>query len=485
MRAAAFHCIKLDESGDFPVHHALGLFEVAPATDELSALPPPSGKSLVVSAAQVDFAVRRRKKGHSDARLPGSLGVSVLLEVEVDRETSSTLQQTVSPPSPASAGSSGSGIDAATSGHSGAAAESPHASIPKRGDVEAAAAAAAAAVADRAGAQAAISALACWNLMMTWEAAVPTAVLVEISAAFGNHGDWYTISKTIPLTQSSSDHGSSSPSGLPPSSPSSWSSNLNQDATSRPTLLSTSFDWKPTGVVWDKLDDFAVADVKVYDAAHIDMIGASSSSLSAMLLTQVTLCKRASADIGGGGGMGSEEGPAIVRAELTPYAEQQPHARRTSRSSTLIGGAPPELVSIIPSEAVPNLSSSLPPGAVSEIDDQEWWINREEDERSRGMQAVHRLPRLSGWKPGQWRVRRQRRRKQEEERELRRAREAKARRERSRAGRGDAGGAGGGRRKTGSNRRGPGMGVVKRLWRAVGKEWERVRRRFRRLKRTE
>ncbi|CAM9882065.1 unnamed protein product [Ectocarpus sp. 4 AP-2014] len=296
-----------------------------------------------------------------------------------------------------------------------------------------AAAAATAAAENPAGAQMAIPALAAWNLMTTGGTpAMMPMIRVEVGAAFGYHGDWYTAGKTIPLTSDGSGHGSA-------------------------LLSSATFDWQPAPDVWSKLDEPMAADVRVYGTASTP----TEEQEVGPLMLRGTLCKRAS----GFGGRSTHDGTTqgTMKAALTPYAERRP---------------------AVAANAVA-ISPSRPSMVISEIRDGEWWRAREEEESGRGMDAVDALPRLPRWKPGDWKKIRRRRKRQEEERERQRAQEA-AHRRADRLG-GDRG------RDTasrdGRNRRGSGSeakvgrspwGAVKGAWRAVGRGWRRARRKFRR-----
>ncbi|CAM9199991.1 unnamed protein product [Laminaria digitata] len=331
-------------------------------------------------------------------------------------------------------------------------------------------------------------------MMTTWEAGVP-AVHVEVAVAFGNRGDWYTANKTISLTRSALQAASSEPGAPQPSSSSGPSGGSGNHGTA---LFTASFDWQPTARVWDKLGGPAVADVKVYDAADADVAGGVSVaglSLSPPVqpLLQATLCKRAEA-----GGIGAKGRTTAIRTDVTPYTEQRVTARRTaygivssgvssgsgngssSSSSSSTGGnntgaqTQPEFASVVrdKSAAAGVGFVTSRPWVISEIEDREWWANREEEEeRGKGMQAVHALPRLHGWKPGQWKKRQQRRKRQAKEKERRRAGEAASRRENAGAKRG------GGSLPTGGSRGTSVWGVVNRAWRAAGREWRRARRR--------
>ena len=329
-------------------------------------------------------------------------------------------------------------------------------------------------------------------MMTTWEAGVPV-VHVEVVVAFGRHGDWYTADKTMSLTRSALQAASSEPGAPPPSSLSGSSGGSRNHET---VLLSAAFDWQPTVDVWAKLGGPVVADVKVYDAEDVEVAGGVSvagllSSPPVQPLLQATLCKRAEA-----GGVGAEGGTTAVRTDVTPYTEQQVTARRTAysiissgvsdgggsdgsvSSSGSTGGnagvqTQAEFASVTQDEYAAGVGfTTSRPWVISEIEDREWWANREKEERGKGMDAVHALPRLPGWKPGQWKKRQQRRKKQAQERERRRAREAASRRESAGAKRGDDS------LPTGCGRGNSVWGVVKAVWRAVGRECRRARRRF-------
>ena len=528
VRGAALHCVALEEAGEFPTNRVLGLFEVAP----LQQGPPPVGK-LGISSAEVELVVRRR---HEDENLhdnvdggvgggadgsdaaPGTIGIEVLLEVTLGGgvSASSFLGQDVTekaaeegnatesgretggrPPSSAGGGGRGGkgGSGRAEFGLTFGASDAYH--VPTRGDVETAAAAAVAAVTDPADSQAAISALACWNLMMTrWEVDAP-AVHVEVVVAVGSRGEWYTTKKTIALTRSAIQAASAEP-GEPPPLFSSGSSSPGDSGNHGTARLIASFDWQPAADIWAQLGGPAVADVKVYDAADEDVAGGTSaaglsSSPSVRPLLQATLCKRAVAG-GGVGGGGAATGVTAVRTYVTPYTEQQVNARRTahdSNSSGIGGGGiydrssnsstgsngcvqtQPEFSSVGLDDSAAGIGfATSPPWVVSEIEDREWWTKHEREEWSKGMDAVHALPRLRGWKPEDWRKRQQRRKKQAREKERRRSEEAANRRENARAKRGHDS------RPTDCSGRNSVWGVVKGAWRAAGREWRKARRIF-------
>ncbi|CAM9401341.1 unnamed protein product, partial [Ectocarpus fasciculatus] len=334
-----------------------------------------------VKDALVEFAaLPRRQNGVSsngdDTPATDTIGIKVVLEVD-------------------STGRWGEGGGSITSG------TRTSEPVSTREDVEMAAAAATAATKENpAEAQMAISALAAWNLMMTGETpAILPMIRVEVGAAFGYHGDWYTAGKTVPLTVDGSGHSSA-------------------------LLSSATFDWQPTPNVWSKLDEPMAADVRVYGTVSTP----TEEQEEGLLLLRGTLCKRASG--AGGRNTHGETTQATMKAALTPYAERLPTAAA-------------EAVAINPSR---------PFVAVSEIQDEDWWRGREEEESGRGMDAVDALPRLPRWKPGEWKKRRRRRKRQEEEREKQRAQEAARRRA-------DRRGGDGGRdtsSRDGRNRRGSG-----------------------------
>ncbi|CAN0010282.1 unnamed protein product [Ectocarpus sp. 12 AP-2014] len=406
VKAAARHCVAVDEDGRFPANHALGLFET-----ERGRLVPGTPR---VTDASVEFSTsprRQNARGSNSDETPatGTIGIKVVLEVD-------------------NTGRWREGGGGTTSGRR------TGEPVPTREDVEMAAAAAIAATAeDPAEAQMAISVLAAWNLITTGETpATLPMIRVEVGAAFGYHGDWYTAGKTIPLTSDSS-------------------------CLSSALLSSATFDWQPAPDVWSKLDEPMAADVRVYGTAST----ATEEQEEGLLLLRGTLCKRASGF--GGRSTHDETTQGTVKAALTPYAERLP---------------------AVAAEAVA-ISPSRPSVVVSEIRDGEWWRAREEEESGRGMDAVDALPRLPRWKPGDWKKRRRRRKRQEEEREKQRAQEAARRRA-------DSWGDGKGRdtaSRDGRNRRGSGSeakvgkspwGAVKGAWRAVGRGWRRARRKFRR-----
>lgn len=404
VKAAAHHCVAMDEGGHFPVNHALGLFETEPGR-----LIP--GTPRVTNASVEFIALPRGQVAHSSSDhdpppATGTIGIKLVLELD-------------------NTGRWGEGGGGKTSGTG-----EP---VPTREDVEMAAAAATAATTENpAEAQMAISALAAWNLMATRETpATLPMIRVEVGAAFGYHGDWYTAGETIPLAFDGSGHSSA-------------------------LLSSATLNWQPTPDVWTKLGEPMAADVRVYGTASTP----TEEQEEGLLLLRGTLCKRASRF--GDRNTHDETTKDSMNATLEPYAERQP---------------------AVAAEVVAT-SPSRPFVVVSEAGDEDWWRAREEEESGRGMDVVDALPRLPRWKPGDWKKRRRRRKRQEEERERQRAQEA-ARRRADRRG-GDRG------RDTasrdGSNRRGSGSEAksgrspweaVKGAWRAFGRGWRRARRKFR------
>lgn len=406
---AARHCVALDGSRHFPADRGLGLFEMGGAR---------AGTPQVTAASVELVPQQRREKGgtavdHTGAA--GAVGVSLLLEVDITDER--TAEKGDEAPSL--------GLHAAYSVGE---------SIPTREEVETAAAQAAAVGNNAVEAQLAISALAAWNLVSNngvakEGTAAAIDIRIEVAAAFGCRGDRYTSSKSLSLRQ---DDGYIGGNVVP---------------------LSASFDWQPTGDVWASLDGPAVADVKVYGAPSGAMAGSTSTKQGEVLLLQSTLCKRASP--GMVKGTAKRAAAAPMKAILGPYIEQTEYAKLAEE-----GGA-------VAASAGDAHSSSRPLVVVSEIEDEEWWKGREAAEYGRGMDAVNALPRIPGWKPGDWKKRRRRRRRQEEEKERQRAEKAGHRRAGRRGGEGDSstGSRGGSKRRE----RRSGWGVVKGAWRAVGR----------------
>lgn len=437
IEAAARRCVALDDSGQFPANSPLGLFEVE--TARAAAAPR-------TTAASVEYTPRPGLRNAGSAADGGKVGIRLLLEVD---SAEGRRHEGGGNPSP--------GFDTTRNAGGG--------SAPTRTDLEMAVTGAAATVGgDPAEAQVAISGLAAWNLMMVSSAqenaeqARTTLVYVEVGAALGHHGDWYTAGEFVTVTDGGAGDGAVRSSG---------------------SLLSSTCDFEPKGEVWAKLDGPVVADVKVFVAGQSAPAGNDE-----LLLLHATLCKRASSVVGGWGrGITSEAAATSVdalRATLVPHAEQKAYVRQQQSGHT---GDPADSVESAAAE------TPSPPGpfvTISEIEDGDWWRAREEEAYGRGMNAVNALPRLAGWKPGDWKKRRERRRKQELERERRRA-EKTARR------RSDREGGGGGGRTGATSRRGESAkggqkarwSRVKGVWRAIGRGWRRARRKFSRRKRGE
>lgn len=503
VRAAALHCVVLDESGEFPADHGLGLFEVAISAasdcnnhDDLSLeVPSLLAGDFQISAAQVDFVVRPRgvDRNPGDTKSE-AISVTVLVEVALGVEESSQQGQPKSAIAtrvnsdnkvndsnvnsnvlfPAKGREKRSKMSVGASPESG---DAPPEPLSKWEDIEAAATAAAATITDRGEAQVAISALACWNLMLTVPSVAVPAMYVDIVAAFGNHGDWYTANRTIPLTHSTEETSSS----LSRLSPSSFSSGGSSDHTDdKIILLSASFDWQPPEHVWEKLDNAVVADMKVYDATYASLGDDSAPSrlpqlsfTEEQLLLQATLCKRELFYTKSQ--RGSEKEPA-TQATLTPLTKQSTDSRRSACTSWENNhGGRPKNISIAQSEFHPADAHSRP-CVVTEIDDREWWTTFEEKNHGRGMEAVHALPRLLDWKPGQWKKRLQRKRKQEKEKERRRAEEAAHRRKSSRAERENRSNGAGSGSSSGKNKSSSAWGAARRVGRVVKRKWRNIRR---------
>lgn len=404
---AAHHCVALDGSGYFPADHSLGLFEMGGAR----------ASTPRIASASVEFVPQRRREegrgGVERAVAAGTVGVRLLFEVDTTNESSTDERRKEE-----GVGISAHDLDAAYLYEAGE-------SIPTREEVETAAAEAAAVTNNAAEAHLAISALAAWNVAAnTGLAQEGTAagmdIRVEVAAAFGYRGDRYTSSKSVGLAQDERGVGSNA---IP---------------------LSASFDWQPTEDVWASLDGPAVADVKVFGAPSSAMVESSSAKQGELLLLQATLCKRASP--GAATGTAKRAATASMEATLGPYIEQSEYAK-------------------LAADATRPSSQSLV--IVTEIEDQEWWKAREKEEYGRGMAAVNALPRVPGWKPGDWEKRRRRKRRQEEEREKRRTEKANRRRAGRRGGEGVSGT--GSRGMSKNRRRKSGWGVVKGAWRAVGR----------------
>ena len=403
---AARRCIALDGSRHFPADHSLGLFGMDGAR----------ASTPRVTGASVEFVPqRRREKGSIGVDHPGTVGVSLLLEIDTTGEKAEDK----------GGEASALGLHAAYSAGE---------SVPTREEVDTAAAQAAAVANSAAEAQFAISALAAWNLVssdgVAKEGTAATMdIRIEVAAAFGFRGDQYTSSKGLALRH---DDGKIDGNVVP---------------------LSANFDWHPTGDVWASLDGPAVADVKVYGAPSGAMVGSTSTQQGEMLLLQATLCKRASPSVTTDTAQRSTA--AAMKAILAPYIEQTEYAKLEEEGGAALASA----------DAAGY--SSRPLVVVSEIEDEEWWKDREAGQYGRVMDAVKALPRIPGWKPGDWKKRRRRRRRQEEEKERQRAEKAAHRRAGRRGGEGDSGtGSRGGSKRSGER---SGWGVVKGAWRAVGR----------------
>lgn len=363
-----------------------------------------------ITTASVEFVPRRHREksrpGVDHTGAAGAVGVSLLVEVDItDNRTKEK------------------GGEAPVLGLH--AAYGAGESVPTWQEVETAAAEAAAMASNAAEAQLAIAALAAWNLLSDDSTqqgtAAGTEIRIEVAAAFGYRGDRYSSSKSFALLQ---DDGYINGNVVP---------------------LSASFDWKPTGDVWANLDGPAVADVKVYGAPSAAMVGSASAKQGELLLLQATLCKRASPGVATG--TANIAATAPMKAILEPNIEQSEYATLEAHATS---------------------SSSRSLVVVSEIEDEEWWKAREAEENGRGMDAVNALPRIPGWKPGDWKKRRRRRRRQEEERARQQTGSGAHRRTGRTGGEGDSGTASS-RGESQNRRRKSGWGIVKGAWRAVGR----------------
>eukprot|EP00903_Cladosiphon_okamuranus_P020632 g18942.t1 len=400
---AARTCVALDGSRPFPADQTLGLFEMSRAR----------ANTPRITAASVEFAPQQMLSrqgvfGVDPKRGAGAVGVSLRLEVDITDERTQDR------------GGEAEALGLHVASGAGE-------SVPTRREVVTAAVEAAAVTNGATEAQLAISALAAWNLVLDNGIAQEGSVAgleirIEVAAAFGYRGHRYTASKRLALAQEDGHMGGDV------------------------VPLSVSFAWHPTGDVWASLDGPAVADVKVYGAPSAAMTGWTSKNQGEPLLLQATLCKRASPSVVTG--TAKRPATASIEATLEPYIEQNVCAK-------------------LEADAATSNSSSRPPVVVSEIQDAEWWKAREEEENGRGMDAVNALPRIPGWKPGDWRKRRRRRRRQEEERERAKIDKASRRRAGRRGGEGDSGT--GGRDGSKKHKRQSGWGFVKGVWRAVGR----------------
>lgn len=406
---AAQRCVALDGTGYFPASLPLGLFEERFIR---------AGSPRITSAS-VEFIEKPQRGGTSGVGgrvAAGAIGVRLLLEVRA--------------------------TDA------GGAAES----APTREGVEAAAVAAAALTENPAEAEVAIAALAAWNLVAM--SGIPPAgavggldIRVEIAAVFGDRGDWYTASKNVTLVK---EDGYSSSGGRGGSV--SWSAR---------------FDWRPTPGVWAKLDGPAVADVKVYGPRSAPVGASTNARHSEPLLLQATLCKRASSVGGQSTATETTLAAGAMRATLTPHAGLDHHAQLEEENPAGVAAAAEP---VLP-HADASGASRRSPVVVSELDDQDWWKAREEEQYGRGMGAVNALSRLPGWKPGDWKKRRRRRRRQEEEKERRR------RGTNTYPARDDGRGGGSGSGKSSRGRR-SGWESVKGAWGAVVRQLRNAKRIF-------
>lgn len=447
---------------------------------------PALAERLRISNAHIEFSTQRQQEDDRDSPLVDALDVTVLLQVAVDgggREQGRWSEL----PTPGIQNHEDipmSSRGVAVSSEK----ESPILLTDWQELGPAVAAAAAASVTDRAEAQAAISAIACWNILAATGKMDVSTVNVELAAVFGNGGDLYATNQAIDLTRRGALQAAHSP--FLASSPSTLlaTENINDhpDQHEAPVLGGT-FEWRLQEGIRDKLDEIAVADVKVYTKAPATATDASvwshsensaSSSLPPpppqqhQLLLHGTLCKRASGGFGRTDLSGKE--PASLQAVLMPYAEQRPHARRSVTSPVVSDGSVPAAELAPPDHEVKNealTASSSTTFIVSEIEDREWWKDLEDQERRRGMEAVHALPRDPDWKPGRWRILRERRRKQREERERRRMMETTRRREETYATHGDSTAS---RGKDGCG--GIVGSVARRIWRATKRQWNRFRR---------
>lgn len=483
--AATVHCIALDDSGDFPANRELGLFEVAsPDINDLKATPA-SAERLRVSKAQIEFSAQRQQENGRDSPLVGAFNVTMFLQVAVEeggREqglwselTTPAVQNRESIPM-------SSGAVAVSSEH-----ESPIFLTDWQEVGPAVAAAAAASVTDRAEAQAAISAIACWNILATAGKVDVSTVTVELAAVFGNGGNLYVTNQDIDLKRSGTLQAAHSPFLASSLSTFLATENTNDHPDQhQPPVLGGTLEWRLQDGIRDKLDEIAVADVKVYTKAPATSTDTSilyHSENSAppslpppppqrQLLLHGTLCKRASGGFGQTDPREKEPAPAFLQAVLMPYAEQRPYARRSVTSPAVRDGSVPTAELVPPDHELRNGAStatSSTTSVVSEMEDWEWWKELEDHER--GMEAVHALPRDPDWKPGRWRILRERRRKQREERERRRMMETDRRREETHATHGHS------TASRGEDGCGGIVGsVARQIWRAMKKQWNSFRR---------
>lgn len=464
IKAAALHCVALDDAGEFPADRVLAVFEVAPALDPQACdshcrhqPPARDAKDKRILDARMEFIVRQRylpiDEGDGGASVAGRAVDVVSVKLEIALEAAASSGRPV--------------MEAGSRDHVSSNGEPHGESSPGPADIEEAVAGAVAAVGmDYSDANGAIAALACWNLKSsTPEEEVDntaTGMRVELIAAFGDKGDWFTAEKTVALTRECApQHQRSVPPSATSTAPASHdcynpsgstSNNHSSFNSNRVQFLRASFDWTPTKDMWDMADGPVVADVKVYGTAG-DVIAADpqtgpwagAPSSQHLLLLQASLCKKRMPWV-------LESGmKRVLNADVAPYIEQPAHARRhacKTKQDTL-----DSVSTFLPLELATTTATSW---VVSEMDDPEWTTLEEDQRRRSMMEALNALPRWSGWTPGMWKKRRQRRQKQEEEKERRRAREAAERRGTARAERG--GGAVGSKDGRG--------GIGSRLWRA-------------------
>lgn len=433
--AAACHCIDVDETGEFPSDESLGVFELGPSEV------PPGGFKITAGQISLLFRQPQLRGGiGEDLRLPGdddmgdlSHVVNVSLSLGVPREA----------------------ISARLAAAAGAFAAMTMAVRADPGDLSAAPEESEVRSPGFANDADGSYILHEFALATEWAAGTPT-VLLGLTMAYGNDGDWVKVNISVPLMHSESTADAIQ---IPYGANADGSVRVRGSSSATMMVVKGSFNWVSEAELWTLLDGPAVvADARVFDAHAVD------SNTEPLL--HATLCKRAT---------GSEtaaprtrpQPPASrmdeLRATLTPFETQQPCSRRTSTDIDEFTQALQEK-SGCGVEGHLNTNPSTDSVVVVEIGDPEWTR-----ETGRGMDVVLSLPRLLNWQPGQWKERRLKIRRQEEEQERRQA----YRRDKSRAEVGS----------TGSGGRGGGDGgdnvvsrFVKRVMSAVRGRWRNFRK---------
>lgn len=371
--AAASHCVDLDGTGDFPADQELGLFELGPSNGSHSV---PGGLKVTGGRIHLGFG-RVSAEGEGNevtsktvGTTPGVVRMSIFMEIS---------KQTIAARATVAEQSIG-------AENEGVPARSAAEQLVERSQSSPASV--------NGGDNALLEATAVAN----WGAGNPS-VRVDVVVAYGSQGDWKAVEMMVPLTRSSSIESVERLARALIDGEGGKSSHSDTIT----MVLTTSLDWIPEEHVWGLLHRPVVADVRVSDT------GLPYHDTGPFV--HATLCKRATGERTASGIVERKES---WHAILKTFVKQNPRARRITSEN---GG---RIYAQVGDEGLPRRRLSTEESdlasVVSEIDDPEWT-----KEEGRGMDAVHALPRLANWTPGQWRKRQLRRQRQEEERERRQA----------------------------------------------------------------